>query len=213
MNAIFWNVDTQRDFMDTDGKLSIAGAQEIVGNLEKITGYARISGIQVVNTADWHNQDTKEISTNPDYKKTFPAHCMEYTSGAEYIQQTQPLSPYVIDWKLLKLDKEGIASHVGDIVIRKDAFDVFAGNPHTEEILQVLNPKRVVVYGVATNVCVDYAVTGLSKRQGLKVYVVSDAIKGLPNLPVEPILEKWQKMGVTLITTEQLISGNYARQK
>ena len=46
----------------------------------------------------------------------------------------------------------------------------FAGNPHIEKILQILNPEIVFAYGVTTNVCVDKAVTGLSDR-GIKVYV------------------------------------------
>ena len=210
---IYWNVDTQRDFMDPDGKLSIEGAQEIAGNLERITRDARTLGVQIVNTADWHNEHTKEISKNPDYQSTFPQHCMQNSYGAGYIPQTQPQNPYVVDWQSPNLDKKALATHIGDIVIRKDEFDVFSGNPFTHDILDILNPERVVVYGVATNVCVDHAVMGLTARKGLEVYVVQNAIKGLPTKPVEPFIKKWQDRGAKLITTDQLISGNYLKSK
>ena len=84
-----------------------------------------------------------------------------------------------------------------NIVIRKDAFDVFAGNPNAEKVVKILRPDQVFVYGVSTNVCVDKAVMGLSER-GIKVFVFEDAIKELPNLPLP--FETWKDAGVEMIT-------------
>ncbi len=202
--TIFWNVDTQYDFMDPNGKLAIAGAMEIAGNLEELTSLASRRGIQVVNTADYHTLTSREISDSPDFKTTFPAHCMEGTSGAKYISETYPKDPYVIHWKDSSFDTEKVRRE-RNIVLYKDEFDCFhsTGAPHTEGILKIIRPERVVVYGVATNVCVDFAVTGLRER-GYDVYVPMDAIKELPLLPLEETIKKWSGLGVNLIKTNEI---------
>jgi nicotinamidase/pyrazinamidase len=196
---IFWNVDTQVDFIEPNGKLYVQGAEEIKPVLRKITDFARLEGIRVINTCDWHFVNSAELSKNPDYVTSFPEHCMAGTSGAEFISETLPEYPIAIDWE----GNVGIFAEINNpeqyrnIVIRKDAFDVFAGNPHTEKILQILNPEKVFAYGVTTNVCVDMAVTGLADR-GIKVYVFEDAIKELPNIPLPYF--KWRNMGVEMIS-------------
>ena len=58
---IFWNVDTQKDFMNPDGALYVEGAESIKPNLKKLTEFARENNIFVVNTADFHFPDDKEL--------------------------------------------------------------------------------------------------------------------------------------------------------
>ena len=128
---------------------------------------------------------------------------MAETLGADYISETNPTNPVVVNWSS-EQNIEALLEKIQntrEIVIRKDAFDVFAGNPYTDKILQNLNPETVVVYGVTTNVCVNDAVVGLSKR-GKNVLVVSDAIKELPNLSLP--FDSWEKSGVRLITFNDL---------
>ena len=70
---IFWNVDTQYDFIGSDeykGTLVVPDSRKIESNLEKLTDYAQKNKIKVVNTADMHNPDSKEISKEPDFKTT-----------------------------------------------------------------------------------------------------------------------------------------------
>lgn len=125
---------------------------------------------------------------------------MANTPGAEYVAETQPENPVIFDWDN-DYDTFDAVRSVRNTVLRKDAFDVFYGNPYTDDILQILSPKTVVVYGVTTNVCVNDAVIGLSKRVK-RVIVVEDAIKELPNIPLP--FENWMKMGVELIKFEEL---------
>ena len=205
--TILWNVDTQYDFMRDDashkGKLPVQGAREIEPNLERLTELARKNGIKVINPADWHTPESKEFSATPDYITTFPPHCMEGTKGAQYVPATAPKNPYCIDWRERTLDKKAAIAH-REIVLRKDAFDVFTGNPHTGKLLDLLRPMQVVVYGVATNYCVDYAVQGLLER-GIEVYVVADAIKEIPNCDIAEFIEaRWRGKGVKLTTTDSI---------
>jgi nicotinamidase/pyrazinamidase len=202
-NWLFWNVDTQIDFVYPRGKLYVEGAEELRPQWKELTQLAKDNAIRVVNTADYHYANSPELDANPDFVNTFPEHCMANTRGADYIRETDPEDSLIFDW-----DKEYlITSELFDrdksrnFIIRKDAFDVFDGNPMTETILKGLNPETVVVYGVTTNVCVDAAVKGLVKRVK-RVIVVEDAIKELPNIPLP--FDAWKEKGVEKITLAKL---------
>ena len=202
--TLFWNVDTQHDFMRKNGKLYVPGAEEIESALEKITVIAREYGIHVVSTADSHQKGSKELSDKPDFKQTFPDHCMYGTEGAEFVPATKPRGGiYDVDWRTGTVNETLLLAQ-RNTVLTKDDFDIFSkehGSPHVDRVLELLKPERTFVYGVATNVCVDFAVRGLVER-GVEVYVVKDAIKGLPGIP-EPT-DKWVEMGVKLVESATL---------
>jgi nicotinamidase/pyrazinamidase len=202
-NLLFWNVDTQIDFVYPRGKLYVEGAENLRPQWKELTQLAREKSIRVVNTADYHYPNSAELDSSPDFVNTFPEHCMAGTRGADYIRETDPEDPVVFQWDKQYLITPELfnRNEHRNFIIRKDAFDVFDGNPMTEIILKHLNPETVVVYGVTTNVCVDAAVKGLNKKVK-KVYVVEDAIKELPNIPL-PFAD-WKKKGVELISVEKL---------
>lgn len=202
-DLLFWNVDTQIDFVYPRGKLYVNGAEELRPQWKELTQLAKENSIRVVNTADYHFANSAELDSSPDFITTFPEHCMAGTRGADYIRETDPEDPLIFDW-----DKEYLITPElfnrqdhRNFIIRKDAFDVFTGNPMTDTILKYLSPETVVVYGVTTNVCVDAAVKGLAKKVN-KVYVVADAIKELPNIPLP--FDVWQKKGVEMINLTKL---------
>ena len=205
-NLIFWNEDTQKDFMYEGWALPVPGAERIIPNLEKLTRFARENNYKVVNTGDWHTKDSREFSDNPDYVNTFPPHCLRNTEGAELIPETMPENSYIIDWTMESFDANKVQTN-RNVVIYKDAFNVFDdvnGNLHTRNIVNLLNPNKVVVYGVATNVCVDYAVMGLLKM-GKEVYAVTDAMKELPGMELP--YEKWKAHGAKLVTTKNVLEN------
>ena len=197
---LFWNVDTQVDFVEPEGKLYVPGAEMLKPTWKRITELAENKNIRVINTADFHFSNSAELSPNPNFVTTFPEHCMANTVGAKYITETRPEDALIFDW-----NKEySISEKVLDwrnIVIRKDAFDVFKGNPYTEQILKIISPETVIIYGVTTNVCVNDAVVGLAGKVG-KVLVIEDAIKELPNIPLP--FNTWKKLGVQMISSTEL---------
>ncbi len=197
---LFWNVDTQVDFVEPTGKLYVPGAEKLKPIWKLITELAESKGIRVVNTADFHGIDAVEISENPDLITTFPEHCIADTKGAEFVAETNPKDPFVVDWDR-KFSFSDFKESSRNLVIRKDVFDVFSGNPYTNEIVKMINPEIVFVYGVTTNVCVNYAVLGLVKRVG-KVYVIRDAVKELPDIQLP--FENWRSLGVELLAYEEL---------
>jgi nicotinamidase/pyrazinamidase len=202
-DVIFWNVDTQFDFVSPQGKLYVPGAETLKPHWAELTELAESKSIRVVNTADWHYSNSIELSSNPDFISTFPPHCMANTPGAAFIEETYPKKSLVIDWdkdfSLIEvlINKEKIKNYT----LRKDAFDVFKGNRYTELILNVLSPETVIVYGVTTNVCVNDAVIGLASRVK-RVIVVENAIKELPNIPLP--FESWKKWGVLLLSLDEV---------
>ncbi|MBU1199869.1 MAG: cysteine hydrolase family protein [Nanoarchaeota archaeon] len=206
--TIFWNVDTLYDFMRKDGKLYVPGAETTEGNLEIITKTAKKEDIQVINSGDWHDKNSPEISDKPDFVNTFLMHAEKNTPGAEYIPATNPENAYTI-FKEDKTIDENLVRETRNIVIRKDAFDSFdlnQGNPHTEKILDIIKPKKVIVYGVATNYCDDFVIMGLAKRKGIEIYAVIDAMKEIPS-DGEPqkTFDKWKEAGVKLVTTDEVV--------
>jgi len=192
MKILFWNVDTQKDFMLKDGKLYVKDAETIIPTLAKLTKFAKEKNIQVVSTADYHTKNSKEISDTPDFINTFPPHCMVATRGIELIKETTPETLKGLTFITYQADVT--VDHVKDkenIIILKDAFDVFEGNKNTEKVVEAINPDVVVVYGVASDICVNLAILGLADR-GYNVVVVADAIKELPTANMINILLKWE---------------------
>lgn len=198
-DILFWNVDTQIDFMNANGKLYVSGAELIQAKLKQITSFAKTHNIQVVNSADFHFKNSKELSKNPNFISTFPEHCMANTAGAKFIDETNPegsFSEVLWNQKYSDLEIKTIAG-LRNIIIRKDAFDVFEGNPNTEAIVKQINPKNIFIYGVTTNVCVDFAAIGLASRN-ISVFVIKDAIKELPNIPLP--FKDWKQKGIKTIS-------------
>lgn len=198
-NIVFWNVDTQNDFMKIDGSLPVPDAHKIGDNLQLLTNLAKKLGIKVVNTADWHNEHSVELSDAPDFVKTFPKHCMMNTSGAEFVPETKPENPYVIDWQDNDFDEKPVREN-RNLLLYKDDFDIFKGNKHTDKVLEIIKPDFVIVYGVATNVCVNYAVLGLRERK-IKTFVISDAVKELPGCSLDELFSTWTGKGAADIKT------------
>ena len=93
------------------------------------------------------------------------------------------------------------------IVIRKSKFDVFS-NPNTVPLVKLINPETVVVFGVALDVCVCHAVSGLLDFGNITVIVLEDAVKGLGKQPDEQILRDLEKKGAKIAQLKD-IQGNF----
>jgi nicotinamidase/pyrazinamidase len=207
MALIFWDVDTQHDFMKSDGLLYVPGAESIIPNLRRLTDYARTHGIRVVASADDHVPGHRELSDTPDWKVTFPPHCMRGTAGQRRIPETALRGPLVIEPD--PQDPAQVAArvkaHGGDILFHKHWFDVFT-NPNVEPALEALRPRTIVLYGVATDVCDRYAVEGILERHPeVRLFVVADATKAIDPDAQEHLLRQWAEEGVRIIETDELI--------
>lgn len=206
--VIFWDVDTQHDFMDPDGKLYVAGAEKIKPNLKKLTDYAHENQIHIVASADDHVPGHRELSEKPDFEETFPEHCMRGTPGAEKIDETRLFAPLIIEPDPLPHQElaRKLWSHGGDLLLRKHWFDVFT-NPNTETLLEAWDPTEIVVYGVALDVCDRYAIEGFIERGIPRIHLVVDATRAIHPEKEDALLLSWKRQDVNLVTTKQVMEG------
>lgn len=207
--AVFWNVDTQVDFTNEDGKFYLSNFKAIKNNLKKLTEFAKQQNIKVVNTMAWYDNKCKDISDSPDYLKTFPKHCMMNTEGVKFIDETSPDkdNTMLVDWTQQKGMNFHDIHRFRNIIIRKNLIDVFEGNSLTDAIVNnlgipFLDRPTFIVYGIPTNTSVKSSVEGLTRR-GYNVKVVMDAVTGLPN--VQNPMDEWgENEMIELVTTEQV---------
>ncbi|HEY9516871.1 MAG TPA: cysteine hydrolase family protein [Gemmatimonadaceae bacterium] len=205
---IFWDVDTQHDFMDPDGKLYVPGAEKIKPNLKRLTDYAHERQIQIVASADDHLPGHRELSETPDFKETFPEHCMRGTKGAEKIPETALRAPLIIeaDHDAHEELARKLWDHEGDVLLRKQWFDVFT-NPSADTLLDAWDPTEIVIYGVALDVCDKYAIEGFLERGIPKIHLVVDATRSIHPELEDHLLFEWKKQDVALVTTQQVVTG------
>ena len=203
---VFWDVDTQVDFMLPHGKLYVNGAEALAPNLARLTRYAHDNGIRILASSDNHDPGDEEISENPNFQSTFPPHCLRGTRGQARIAETTLRNPLVVEPEqpvsdvLARLDQ-----HDGDLLFHKRYFDVFT-NPNVAPVLNALRITDVVLYGVALDVCNRYAVEGLlAQFPDIALSVVTDAVRALDENGRAALFENWQARGVTLKLTEELL--------
>ncbi len=212
--VIFWDVDTQVDFMRSDGKLYVPDAVHIIPNLKRLTDYAHGHGIRIVASADDHESGHRELSDKPDFKESFPLHCMRGTPGQQKIPETALRDPLVIDPDLQdpKTLEQRVRAHRGDILFHKHWFDVFT-NPNVLPVVDVLAPEDIVLYGVALDVCNRYAIEGfLQHRPNIRLFAVSDAMKPIDRDVAEQMLKEWGEEGVRLVKTSEVVFGGLVEQ-
>jgi nicotinamidase/pyrazinamidase len=206
--VIFWDVDTQHDFMDPDGALYVTGAELIKPKLARLTEYAHAHDIPIVASSDDHALEHAEISAAPDYKETFPPHCMRGTRGAEKISETMLVSPMIIEPAPIPHEAlvRKLSSHEGEVLLRKHRFDVFS-NPNTATVIEAWDPTEIVIYGVTLDYCVKYALDGLIDLGIPTIHLVLDATKPIVPGAVDALVEGWKQQDVRIVTTDDVVCG------
>jgi nicotinamidase/pyrazinamidase len=203
-DVLFWDVDTQYDFMRPEGRLYVSGAEAILDNVSEARRFALDHGYSIIASADWHIKGNKEITGKPDFKAIFPPHCIAGSPGSERVGFLGNLQIDIIPnrkietGQLLKI-AEKKQFH---IEIKKEELDSFS-NPNLKAILEILRPKAAVVFGVALDLCVRQAVEGLL-GMGVKVYLLRDAVKGLGVKGDDEVISELSKKGVEIVTLSDL---------
>ncbi|HET7109597.1 MAG TPA: cysteine hydrolase family protein [Gemmatimonadales bacterium] len=207
---LFWDVDTQYDFMRQDGCLYVPDSESIIPTLKRLTDYAHARGTPIVASADDHESGHRELSADPDFLTTFPPHCMRGTPGQEKIPETALRNPLVIQPEPEDPITLGarIAGHDGDFLLLKHWFDVFT-NANVGTLLEALRPVHIVLYGVALDVCDRYAIEGLLQHQPEStLWFVTDAARAIRPETVAPLLEEWKARGVRMVSADDVVSGS-----
>lgn len=190
MKTVFFDIDTQIDFLYPAGALYVPAAEKLLPALARLNRYAAEHAIPVVSTMDAHAENDPEF-------RDWPAHCVVGTPGQQKPAATLVEARVVIPTAPGEYSIDGAAQ----IILEKQVLDLFT-NPNLPGLLERLNADRYVVYGVVTEYCVRCAVLGLLKT-GRSVELVADAIQSLDAEAARRTLEEFASAGGRLTTAAE----------
>lgn len=166
MKTVFFDVDTQIDFLYPAGALYVPGAEKVVEQIAALNRFAGSNGIPVVSTMDAHAEDDPEF-------RAWPPHCVAGTTGQQKPAATLLEKRIAIP----NVPADFAVDGAQQILLEKQTFDCFT-NVNLAGLLERLGAERYVVYGVVTEICVKCAAWGLLKT-GKRVELVTDAVRSL----------------------------------
>ncbi|MER7900266.1 isochorismatase family protein [Streptomyces sp. NPDC096046] len=182
-------VDVQNDFCE-GGSLAVAGGADVAAAVTELIGQAAGSGYQhVVATRDHHIAPGGHFSTNPDYARSWPAHCVAGTEGVGFHPNFAP----------------AVASGSVDAVFDKGAYSAaYSGFEGIDESgtpladwLRSRDVTEVDVVGIATDHCVRATALDAA-REGFRTQVLLDLTAGVAPESTERAVEEMRKAGVEL---------------
>jgi nicotinamidase/pyrazinamidase len=194
VNTVFFDIDTQIDFLYPAGALYVPGAERLLPALARLNRYAAAHAISVISTTDAHAEDDPEF-------RGWPPHCVAGTHGQQKPAQTSLDKRVVIPAAPGEYDIAGAQQ----IILEKQHFDLFT-NPNLHRLLERFNADRYVVYGVVTEYCVRCAALGLLPL-AKPVELVTDAIQSLNPADARHTLNEFTSRGGRLTTVAEVCSG------
>jgi nicotinamidase/pyrazinamidase len=195
--VVFWEVDTQKDFMLPSGKLYVPGAERLLPNIRKLTDAARQGRVFLVSHGCFHATEDPEF-------KTFPPHCIKGTEGSVFV-------PEALTDKVVIVPNEASATlpkellQYQQILLEKQTLDIFQSRHAAKLLSQFGDDVEFVVFGVVTEYCVRLAAKGLLDR-GRRVSVVRDAIATLKAEDGERAVAELKALGARLFGTDDALA-------
>jgi nicotinamidase/pyrazinamidase len=196
VKTVFFDVDTQLDFVFPAGALYVPGAERLVTNLGRLTAFAKAKGIPIISTADAHTEDDLEF-------KTWNPHCVAGTTGQQKAAGT------LIPNAIVLPSREGAFYELREklqaapqVIVEKQQIDCFT-NPNLSPLLETFAADRYILYGVVTEVCVQCAAVWLLDR-GVRVELVTDSVKSLNASAEQEMIAAFQARGGEVITVDRV---------
>jgi len=196
-NVVFWEVDTQADFMLPGGKLYVPGTERLLPNIRRLTDAARQGRVFLVSHGCYHTKDDPEF-------QTFPPHCIKGTAGSLFV-------PEALTDKVVTVPNEAAAELPRDlspyqqILLEKQTLDIFESRHAGKLVERFGDDVEFVVFGVVTEYCVRLAAKGLLDR-GRRVSVVQDAIETLKAEDGQRTVTELQALGARFVTTAEALA-------
>jgi nicotinamidase/pyrazinamidase len=160
-------VDVQHDFAHPEGSLFVTGGDEVVPFVNAEIAAARAAGATIVFTQDWHPE------TTPHFEKdggVWPVHCVQETWGAELHRDLDTAGPVI---------RKGVAGEDGysGFMVR-DPETGEEGPTELDGLLREAGVQRVVIVGLATDVCVKATALHALER-GYEVEILADGTRAV----------------------------------
>ncbi len=185
MKTVFFDIDTQIDFVYPAGALYVPGAERILPAVTELNRHAPL----VISTMDAHSEDDPEF-------QVYPHHCVVGTTG-----QQKPASTLLAGRATIPHIPESVLQ----LILEKQQLDCFS-NPHLRPLLAKLGAERYVVYGVVTEICVRCAALGLLDT-GARVELVTDAVKALDEEAAQKMFAAFTAAGGALTTAGEVLAN------
>ena len=193
--TVFFDVDTQVDFMLPVGALYVPGAEHLIPALARLAQFARSRRIPVISTADAH------APQDPEFQQ-WPPHCVAGTLGQQKVAET--LSPGAVTIPNTGEELPPAWEKAPQVIVEKQTLDAF--RTHTlSRVLEQRRGSRFVVYGVVTEYCVLCAAQGLLSR-GEQIDIVTDAIRALDSAQGRKVLDDLQAAGARLVSVDEVLA-------
>jgi nicotinamidase/pyrazinamidase len=197
-SVVFWDVDTQIDFIEPDGKLYVPGAEKLKTNLMHLTKLGAEKA-KLCGSVDAHLPDDPEFAY-------WPEHCVYGTPGQRKVTET--LNEAVLFIPSVRLTMNQLleaTDYTSQVIFEKQDIDVRT-NPNAKPFIELIKPDLVVIYGFVSEICVDNAVELFASDLDYETVVVSDAIKELDKTKSESCKSNWIELGVKLMNTSEVES-------
>ncbi len=234
---IFYDTDTQEDFMNKNGALYFSDAVIIKPNLGVLTRYAVTNFIPVVGSVDKHFGTENYRSKEGELKRwggPFKDHCMFGTLGASKIPETSCYPPeskefeqplfyrrpgiYIenrldgkIDLMQLKRALKTIKAVTKKLIEPEGVyFEKQSYDVFTNPNLEEFLAYAEVTEAVIYGVATDYCVKEVvigMQERGIQCYVVEDAIKGISEKTSNLALEEMANKRAKFVTTKEVLEG------
>jgi nicotinamidase/pyrazinamidase len=160
-------VDVQNDFADPGGGLPVPGGHEVVPIVNEEIERAERSGSLVVYTQDWHPPSTPHFQTEGGL---WPVHCVQGTWGAELHPDLDVVG------QVIQKGTGGEDGYSGFSV--RDPASGAEQDTALESVLRRASVERVVVVGLAADVCVKDTALDAARR-GFRTTVLRDATRAV----------------------------------
>lgn len=203
-NIVFWDVDTQIDFIEPTGKLYVSGAEEIRAHLAYLTKTGSIRS-RLSGSVDAHTPNDMEF-------REWPEHCVYGTPGQHKIPESTVKGTLFVPSVKLSIEQlSEVAEYEGQVIFEKQDTDLRT-NPNVKPYMDLIRPEIIVVYGLVTEICVDLAVDFFARDLGCETVVVVDAIKEIVLSKADSCMAEWKALEIEMLRTRDVesILGNLA---
>ncbi|MDF4250885.1 isochorismatase family protein [Streptomyces sp. WMMB303] len=181
-------VDVQNDFCE-GGSLAVAGGADVAAAITDLVGDASAGYRHVVATRDAHIDPGEHFSTDPDYRHSWPPHCVAGTEGVGFHPNFTPAVA------------SGAIEAVFDKGAHTAAYSGFEGADENgvplADWLRRRQVTEVDVVGIATDHCVRETALDAA-REGFRTQVLLDLTAGVAEETVQRALDELRAGGVEL---------------
>jgi nicotinamidase/pyrazinamidase len=190
-------VDVQNDFTE-GGALEVQGGAAVAARITRFLDEGAVAYDCIIASRDWHDAHNTNgghfaHTEEPNFRDTWPVHCISGTVGAEY---HPAFNTQQVDYHVYK--GQG-----------KPAYSIYEGvtadNKTVGSLLEECDITDVDIVGLATDYCVRASALDALKT-GAKVRVLSDLVAGVTDQTATTALGELTSAGARIVPSSVVAS-------